>query len=384
MFNTAITKLTAPPVAIVQNWIDRYDGHCGALIDLSQAVPGYPAHQDLLTAMGKAAADPESLSYGAIEGEPDLRHAYADHMAGLYAADVSPDEVIITAGCNQAFITAAMAVAGAGDQVLMTRPAYFNHDSTLAMTGVETGFVETRAEDGFIPQIDAIEAAITDRTRALALVSPNNPTGAVYPPQRLNEIADCCHRCGLWLILDETYRDFLPPEQTPHHLLSGAARDRVILLYSFSKSYAIPGHRLGAITAPVNAVAEMTKIMDNIQICAPRAAQRALAPMITTLTPWRQENARRMQDRAKAFTAAFEELAGWQITSMGAYFGYVRHPGTDGSIAMAEQLVRDAGVLTIPGTFFGDGQESFLRFAFANAEVDAINQLPERLMKISF
>ncbi|MGC6485564.1 MAG: aminotransferase [Candidatus Puniceispirillales bacterium] len=379
MFNPAITQLTAPPVAIVQNWINRYDGHCGPLIDLSQAVPGYPAHADLLAAMGTAGADPESLGYGAIEGEMALREAYAAHMAERYAASVSPEEVIITAGCNQAFITAAMAVAGAGDQVLMTRPAYFNHDSTLAMTGVQTGFVETRAEDGFIPSVDSITAAITPQTKALALVSPNNPTGAVYPSEQLEAIAACCRRHGIWLILDETYRDFLPPEAIPHQLLAGDARDRVILLYSFSKSYAIPGHRLGAITAPVEAVSQMTKIMDNIQICAPRAAQRALAPMIAALAPWRDENTARMAERARAFRSAFAGQNDWQIASMGAYFGYVRHPGKEGSLAMAEALVRQAGVLTIPGGFFGDGQDQFLRFAFANAETEAISQLPERL-----
>jgi len=383
MFNPAITQLTAPPVAIVQNWIDLYDGHCGPLIDLSQAVPGYPAHADLLAAMGAAGADPESLSYGAIEGEIQLREAYAAHMAERYAVSVSPEEVIITAGCNQAFITAAMAVAGAGDQVLMTRPAYFNHDSTLAMTGVQTGFVETRAEDGFIPSVDSITAAITPQTKALALVSPNNPTGAVYPSGQLEAIAACCRRHGIWLILDETYRDFLPPEAMPHQLLAGDARDRVILLYSFSKSYAIPGHRLGAITAPVEAVSQMTKIMDNIQICAPRAAQRALAPMIAALAPWRDENTARMAERARAFRAAFARQDDWQIASMGAYFGYVRHPGMAGSLAMAEALVRQAGVLTIPGGFFGDGQEPFLRFAFANAETEAISQLPERLNLIT-
>ena len=304
MFNPAIARLTAPPVAIVQNWIDQYQGDHGPLIDMSQAVPGYPAHADLLAALGQHGASEDSLGYGAIEGEAALRQAYADHMTSLYGASVDTEEVLITAGCNQAFITAAMAVAGAGDQVLMTRPNYFNHDSTLEMMGVTTGFVETSAEDGFIPDIAAIEAAITPQTRALALVSPNNPTGAIYPPERLDEIAACCLKHNIWLILDETYRDFLPQQNKghtpPHDLLQSPARRRVILLYSFSKSYAIPGHRLGAVVAPGEAIIQMAKIMDNIQICAPRAAQRAVAPMITALAPWRQENAARMQQRAQA------------------------------------------------------------------------------------
>lgn len=383
MFNPAIARLTAPPVAIVQNWIDQYQGDHGPLIDMSQAVPGYPAHADLLAALGQHGASEDSLGYGAIEGEAALRQAYADHMTSLYGASVDTEEVLITAGCNQAFITAAMAVAGAGDQVLMTRPNYFNHDSTLEMMGVTTGFVETSAENGFIPDIAAIEAAITPQTRALALVSPNNPTGAIYPPERLDEIAACCLKHNIWLILDETYRDFLPQQNKghtpPHDLLQSPARRRVILLYSFSKSYAIPGHRLGAVVAPGEAIIQMAKIMDNIQICAPRAAQRAVAPMITALAPWRQENAARMQQRAAAFRAGFADIAGWEITSMGGYFAYVRHPATADSMTVAADLVRQSGVLTIPGGFFGTGQEPFLRFAFANAEIDAIEDLPQRL-----
>ena len=383
MYNPAIARLTAPPVAIVQNWIDQYQGHLGPLIDMSQAVPGYPAHADLLAALGRHAASEDSLGYGAIEGEAALRQAYADHMAELYGESVNAEEVLITAGCNQAFITAAMAVAGAGDQVLMTRPNYFNHDSTLEMTGVKTGFVETSAKDGFIPDIAAIDAAITPQTRALALVSPNNPTGAIYPPERLDDIAACCQRNNIWLILDETYRDFLPPQKgsqkPPHNLLQSAARERVILLYSFSKSYAIPGHRLGAVVAPTEAIIQMAKIMDNIQICAPRAAQRAIAPMITALAPWREENAARMQQRAAAFRHVFSDIAGWEITSLGGYFGYVRHPAAADSMTVAADLVRQSGVLTIPGGFFGSGQEPFLRFAFANAEIDAIRDLPQRL-----
>ena len=383
MFNPAIARLTAPPVAIVQNWIDQYQGDHGPLIDMSQAVPGYPAHADLLAALGQHGASEDSLGYGAIEGEAALRQAYADHMTSLYGASVDTEEVLITAGCNQAFITAAMAVAGAGDQVLMTRPNYFNHDSTLEMMGVTTGFVETSAENGFIPDIAAIEAAITPQTRALALVSPNNPTGAIYPPERLDEIAACCLKHNIWLILDETYRDFLPQQNKghtpPHDLLQSPARRRVILLYSFSKSYAIPGHRLGAVVAPGEAIMQMAKIMDNIQICAPRAAQRAVAPMITALAPWRQENAARMQQRAAAFRAGFADIAGWEITSMGGYFAYVRHPAAADSMTVAADLVRQSGVLTIPGGFFGTGQEPFLRFAFANAEIDAIEDLPQRL-----
>lgn len=278
MFNPAITQLTAPPVAIVQNWINAYDNAHGPLIDLSQAVPGYPPHPDLITALKDAATDQSSLSYGDIEGEPSLRQAYAQEMTRVYGQPLAMDQILITSGCNQAFIISALTVAGAGETVLMTEPGYFNHESTLSMLGIKTASVPVLAEHGFIPSLDDIAQAITPTTKALALVSPNNPTGAIYPPDHLSAILTLCHDRGIWLILDETYRDFITQDAPRHDLLNHHGRERLILLYSFSKAYCIPGHRLGAVCTSKNAVQEMAKIMDNIQICAPRVGQQAIAP----------------------------------------------------------------------------------------------------------
>jgi len=381
MINPALNSLTAPPVAVVQNWIAQYSGSLGPLIDMSQAVPGYPPHPALLEELARQAAAPETLGYGAIEGEETLREAYASHMSRCYGSLVKPDETLITSGCNQAFIIAALTVAGADDQVLMMRPSYFNHEATLKMMGIRIGYVEAEAAAGFVPDPARIKAAITPATRALALVSPNNPTGAIYPPAVLNAIRDICADHGIWLIIDETYRDFLPDARPPHELLHGHWQEKVILLYSFSKAYCIPGHRLGAVVAGRDIIAEMAKIMDNIQICAPRAAQRAVAPMIDALADWRAENSQRIASRAALFREVFDGLDGWQIASLGAYFGYVRHPGAENSIAVAEDLVARTGVLTIPGGFFGQNQDRFLRFAFANADSKAISSLPERLLR---
>ena len=185
LINQNVARLSAPPVAVVQDWISSYNGARGALIDLSQAVPGYPPHPDMAAALGAAASHPDSHNYGFIEGEPSLRAAYAAHLSGFYQAAIAPDQVMITSGCNQAFITTALTIAGPGQQVLMTNPCYFNHEATLHMLGIETGYVNTSANDGFIPALDAIAAAITPQTRALALVNPNNPTGAIIPQTAL-------------------------------------------------------------------------------------------------------------------------------------------------------------------------------------------------------
>ncbi|TCL68138.1 aminotransferase [Rhizobium sp. BK251] len=381
-YNPLVEKLVPPPIPSVLAWSKAYKGEKGPLIDLSQAVPGYPAHPEMLALLGKFAASPAYAGYGPIEGEPVLRNVYAEHIAALYGADLVAANVHVTAGCNQAFACAAMAVAGPGDAVLMTNPYYFNQETTLAMFGVRTRFAPCEASNGFLPDIASLSVAITPDVRALALVSPNNPTGAVYPPDLIGEIFDLCWERGIWLILDETYRDFLPEgADRPHDLFAREGwEDTLIGLYSFSKSFCIPGHRLGAITAGAETVDQIAKIMDNLQICAPRAPQAAVAKALPDLAEWRDENRREIARRAAALRATMQQIPDWQIGAVGAYFAFVRHPFEGRSASeVAEALVREAGILCLPGSYFGEGQERYLRFAFANADVATIAMIGQRL-----
>ncbi|MQW68121.1 aminotransferase [Sinorhizobium medicae] len=381
-FNPLVEKLSLPPVPSVLAWGKAYDGAKGPLIDLSQAVPGYPAHPDLLKWLGEAAASAAYTGYGAIEGEAELRHAYAEHVAALYGAAVTAGNIHITSGCNQAFIAAAMAVAGAGDTVLMTNPYYFNQETTLAMLGINVELAPLDAGAGFLPEVETIASALRPGIRALALVSPNNPTGAVYPPELLQRLYELCRTNGTWLILDETYRDFLPDAAAaPHGLLRTPGwEDGFIGLYSFSKSFCIPGHRLGAITTGKRVVEQVAKIMDNLQICAPRAPQAAVARALPALADWRLANRGEIAGRAEALRGIMTRLPQWKLQAVGAYFAYIRHPFPDiESHFVAEKLAKLAGVLCLPGDYFGEGQENYLRFAFANADVATIVKLEERL-----
>ena len=386
MFNTAVTKLNAPPVSVVLNWKASYDQSQGDLIDMSQAVPGYTAHNDMLAALAEAAANPELARYGPVEGDMPLRKSYAQHLSYIYRSPINPENIQITSGCNQAFVATALAVAGQGDRVLMMRPCYFNHESALGMLGVGIDYVDCDVDHGLLPDCAAIASAITNKTKAVSLVSPNNPTGSIYPPDLLLEIFKLCQVRKLWLILDETYRDFLPLDQAvPHHLFTQDNWENTLIqLYSFSKSYCLPGHRLGAITAGPDLVFQLAKIIDNIQICAPRTVQHALAPMIDKLADWRHENRQRIAARVSVFRHVLNQLNGWDLLSSGAYFGFVRHPysGVD-SLEVAQLMARKAGVLVIPGAFFGDGQDAMLRFAFANAGRDVIAKLPDRLNNLT-
>ncbi len=158
--NPLINRLSAPPIPAVQAWARDYDGSRGALIDLSQAVPGYPPHPDMLHFLGEAAGSVASAGYGPIEGEKVLREAYAAHVGQLYRAQIDASNVHITSGCNQAFIAAIMCVAQSGDRVLTTDPFYFNHRSSLEMLGIASGSVPCHAQNGFIPSAEDVRAVL--------------------------------------------------------------------------------------------------------------------------------------------------------------------------------------------------------------------------------
>jgi len=280
-------------------------------------------------------------------------------------------------GCNQAFVATVMALTGSGETVLMTNPRYFNHESTLDMLGIRTRTVDVDPSNGFLPSVDAVRAALPG-AKAFAIVSPNNPTGAVYPPGLLYEIFAACRDAGVWLIIDETYRDFT--EDRHGLLIRDDWQDTLIQLYSFSKSFCIPGHRLGAVVAGEPVIEAIAKVMDNLQICAPRAAQHAVAKAIEPLTEWRAGNRAEIETRAAAMRETMALVPDWEVSAMGAYFAYVKHPFENrASEDIAQGLAEKVGVSCLPGTFFGEGQDRHLRLAFANADAEIIQGLAERL-----
>ncbi len=383
--NPLLTRVELPPIPQAHGWAARYDGSAGTPLDLCQAVPGWTPHPEMLARLAEAASDPANARYGLIDGDLALRAAYAGEMSAMYGGRVGADQVAITAGCNQAFFLAVMAVAQAGDAVLLPVPWFWNHQQSCTMLGIEPRPLACRAEDGFVPDPAAADALIDDRVRAIVLISPNNPTGAVYPPAVIEAFFELCQRRGIWLILDETYRDFLPAGQDRAHGLF--ARDdwaeSLIQLYSFSKAYCVPGARMGAITAGSALVHQFVKALDCLHICPQRPAQAALAWGIGALGAWRAENRARINDRAAVVRAAFETVPAWRLESLGAYFAYVRHPFEQPAAAVAERLASEFGAVCLPGPAFGPGQEQHLRVAFANTDQAGLSELAARLERLS-
>lgn len=388
--NPNVHAIEAPPIAEAYSWIEG-GRHSEQLIDLAQAIPGYPPPASLQSHVASIAHEPTAGRYTEIEGQLPLREALARDINSTYQAALGPDNVLITAGCNQAFYIALTTLAGPGDDVILTTPWYFNHRMTLDILGVGIKQLPCRSENGFLPDPTDLAALVGPKTRALVLTSPNNPTGAVYPPKLLHWFLEECRRLGIALILDETYRDFIPPDQDrPHFLFDDEAwSDTLIHLYSFSKVYSLAGYRVGALATSAGLIQQAAKVMDCLAICAPHIGQRAALFGLENLNQWRASNRALMATRIETFQKSLMVCpSGFEVAAIGAYFAYLRHPfPTTRAIDVARRLAQDFSVLGLPATMFGplgglvgeQDQERYLRFAFANVEGDKMAEIAQRL-----
>jgi aspartate/methionine/tyrosine aminotransferase len=236
-------------------------------------------------------------------------------------------------------------------------------------------------------------------------------TGAIYPPNLIAAFASFAKTYGIALIIDETYRDFVNPGP-PHTLFSHPAtppeidptepsswRGHFVHLFSFSKSYCVPGHRLGAIVASPVFISSVLKVLDCIQICPPRPIQIALAPLLHTFRPFIVEHAKSIQQRHELFRALLPSR--WKIGAQGGFFAFVKHPFRGvRAIQVSRRLATDAGVVTLPAEFFCQGgtitqaetcisvdeelaasgdSDMWIRFSVANVDDEMIRKVCQRL-----
>ncbi len=378
----------APPVMEARAWLagaaippDR------PLINVSQAAPVDPPPAALRRHMAEALLNnPAAHTYGPVLGLPTLREAVAAHWTALYGGTIRPAEVAITSGCNEAFCAAMTSLAQAGDNVILPLPWYFNHKMWLDMAGIGTHLLPPR--QGMLPDPEDAAPLIDDRTRAIVLVTPNNPTGAEYPPELIARFAALARERGLALVLDETYRDFHSADGPPHGLFADPDwAETLIHLYSFSKVFRLTGHRVGAMIAASARLAEIEKFLDTVTICPAQPGQIAALYGLQNLGDWVAAERAEILRRRDAIRASFGRLAGWRLLGSGAYFAYAEHPFDIASDVVAKRLVNEQSVLLLPGTMFapvaaegGDGgAERQLRIAFANSDPATLSTMVERL-----
>jgi aspartate/methionine/tyrosine aminotransferase len=381
--NPSVVQVEAPPIMEAQTWI-RPGLRNRQLLNLCQAVPGYPPAEELQAEVARVAMEGATGFYTDIFGIPELRHALAAHMSQDYGGAVAASEVAITSGCNQAFAATLMALAKAGDNVIIPTPYFFNHTMWFAMLGLETRTVPAFSASSPWPKPEDALPLIDGRTRAIVLCTPNNPTGATYPPPVIEAFFELAQSRGIALVTDETYKDFRSDTAPPHGLFSRPDwHETFIHLYSFSKVFSMTGYRVGSIIAGRGFLAEIEKILDCMGICAPHISQRAALFGLSSLENWKRDKISAMQSRLSALMRAFERPGlRYRLGSAGALFAYVRHPfAGQAAKDVAIRLAGDHDVVCLPGSMFGPGQDDFLRIAFAAAEAGDMEILVDRMME---
>ncbi len=375
-----------PPVMEARRWLEGVTfPDDRPLINVSQAAPVDPPPEQLRQVIAEAALNNASAHlYGPVLGNPDLREELAAQWSTSYGGDLTAGNVAITSGCNQAFCAAIATLCAEGDEVILPTPWYFNHKMWLDMAG--TTAIPLPCGSELLPDPDEALARITTRTRAIVLVTPNNPGGVEYPADLVRAFYDLAKQNGLALIIDETYRDFDARPMPPHDLFTDPDwGDTLIQLYSFSKAYRLTGHRVGAMIASPARLAEAEKFLDTVTICPNQLGQIAALWGMQNLSQWLAGERAEILDRRAAIHDNKRKLTaqGWQLLGCGAYFAYMRHPFDLASNELAPKLVREAGVLLLPGTMFRPADDPAgaqeVRVAFANVDRAGISSLFDRL-----
>jgi len=378
----------APPVVEAYSWLEGKDFSQRALINVSQAAPVAPPPAPLRAHMAKVIEEVDTHLYGAVLGLEPLRAELARHSSALYQGQVTTEQVAITSGCNQAFSAVVATLCRDGDEIILPTPFYFNHKMWLDMSGVRCCALPCQGD--MIP--DPAEAArrITERTKAIVLVTPNNPCGVEYPADVIQAFYDLAKSHGLALIIDETYRDFHSQSGPPHRLFKQEDwQDTLIQLYSFSKAYRLTGHRVGAVVSCEARLAEIEKFLDTVTICPSQLGQKAALWGLQNLGDWLAKERLEILARRQAIVDHFPTLAakGWRLVGLGAYFAYLEHPFDISATELAKQLVEEADVLALPGSMFlpegDDCGRRHLRIAFANISAEMIVVLFDRMAQVS-
>lgn len=378
-----IEAVQSPVIPVVARLIRENPG----TISLGQGVVAYGPPDTAVAELEGFWKVPGIHKYHPVEGMPELCEAVSHKLRAENGIELARDRCLfVTAGGNLAFMNAVLAVTDPGDEVILQTPFYFNHEMAVVMAGCRPVRVPTDARHQLQPE--RIQAAIGPRTRAVVTVSPNNPTGAVYPRCDVEAVNALCREAGVFHIHDEAYEYFVYGGAV--HFSPGsieAGRAHTISLFSLSKAYGFASWRIGYMVAPAALAGALRKIQDTLLICAPAVSQVAARG---ALRAGRAYCAAKLPALERVRSVFMEELATLgdrceTPTPQGAFYFLLRINTPETPLQLVERLVRDHRVAAIPGTAFGLENGCYLRVAYGALEpetaIEGIRRLVQGLQR---
>ncbi|ACK65263.1 aminotransferase class I and II [Rippkaea orientalis PCC 8801] len=378
-FPSRMTAVQSPMIPIVGQLIRENPG----TISLGQGVVYYPPPPEAIAAITDFINTPDSHKYQAVQGIIPLINIITQKLQQDNNINLNNHQkIVVTAGGNMAFINALLAITQAGDEIILNTPYYFNHEMAITMANCQPILVPT--DENYQLQPNAIKQAITDKTRAIVTISPNNPTGVVYSESALKEVNQICQENELYHISDEAYEYFT--YNGVKHFSPGAIPDsenHTISLYSLSKAYGFASWRIGYMVIPNHLLNAVKKIQDTILICPPVISQYAAVGALKQGKNYCQQY---LPEIATVREFLLKSLGDLQdictvISAEGAFYIFLKINREINDFELVKQLIKTYRVAVLPGTTFGMTKGCYLRIAYGSLKEATAKEGIERLQR---
>jgi len=371
-------SVQSPIIPVVGELIRSHPG----TISLGQGVAYYGPPPKAIEAIQSFLADPENHKYKLVQGIPELLEAIEHKLEQENHISLSGRRIVVTAGANMGFVNAITAITDPGDEIILQLPYYFNHEMAVAIADCKAVCVPT--DDDYQLQPDAIAAAITNRTRAVVTISPNNPTGAVYRESDLRQVNEICRSNGIYHISDEAYEYFTYDDVV--HFSPGSiegSSKHTISLFSLSKAYGFASWRIGWMVIPEHLYMPVRKIQDTILICPPVVSQWAAVGAMQAGKQYCRDKLKTTSDIRRIFLNELEGISDLVTVprAEGAFYLLLRVHKDSDPMELVRRLIEEYSVAVIPGTTFGIEDKCTLRVAYGALQKDTATEGMSRLVK---
>ena len=362
------------------------------VIGFGAGEPDFPTPDYIVEAAVEAARQPKNHRYSPAGGQPELKKAIAEKTRRDSGYEVEPAQILVTNGGKQAIYEAFAAILDPGDEVIVVAPYWTTYPESIKLAGGIPVFVTTDESTGYLASVDQLEAARTDRTKVLVFVSPNNPTGAVYPREQVRAIGEWADQHGLWVLTDEIYEHLVYGDTEFSSLPVEVPQiaDRTLVVNGVAKTYAMTGWRVGWIIGPEDVIKAASNLQShatsNVANVSQAAAIAAVGGDLAAVEKMRESFDR----RRRTIVRMLNEIDGVVCPEpQGAFYAYPSVKGVLGktvrgrtpqtSTELAELILEEAEVAVVPGEAFGT--PGYLRLSYALSDED-LTEGVSRLQKL--
>jgi aspartate/methionine/tyrosine aminotransferase len=377
-----VERIMDPPIVEITSLLKNKE----TCISFGQGVPFFYPDSELITEFWREIKNNrEAHVYSPDLGFPGIRKQLTQYLHPRYKADISWENVILTNGGNSAFFNILSGVLDPQDEVIIIAPYYFNHLMAVQLLHAIPVCLDTSWDSGFVPKAEVLANKITNKTKAIILVSPNNPTGAVYDNKAIDIILEICEERNLLLILDETYSEFIYENNKITKSYYHRNSERLIHIGSFSKNYGLSGWRIGYAVLPDFLLQAYLKVQDTTMISPPTISQLLIGFLLRNEIDLISQNMNTLIESRNSMLTRINdsELVEVQPTN-GALYLFVKITPPLTGTEFAKNLASKCNIIVVPGNVFGKSYTKYVRFSYGSTSTNLIDNgfnLIDELMK---